>query len=409
MQKKKILVVNSDLTGVGYFRSLNPHIKLEELYPDEFSIEIDSKPDVTNPDYFKRFDLLHFHRSLGPYELMEQTLKILKDLNIPAIMDIDDYWDPGMHHPAYYLIKNSGMAKKVEANLKMVDYVTTTSDIFKKEINKFCKNVFVIPNAIDPTEKQYIPNPELSNRLRFGYLAGSSHLKDLQLLDGVMSQLKSDGLQDKMQFVLCGFDTRGTTSEINKETGQVVGQRNITPMESVWFQYEQIVTDNYKTVSDNYRKHLLNFSTDEFSDISNEAYRRVWTKHISSYATNYNLFDVSIAPLAEHKFNQNKSNLKVSEAGFHKKALIAQDFGPYKHDLINAINKGGTINPNGNALLVDSYKNHKQWYQYMKKLIKEPGLVEQLQTNLYETVKDTYSIEAVSKQRRELYNKILNK
>jgi hypothetical protein len=41
MKKIKVLVVPSDRTGVGYFRSTNPHIALENLYSDEFSIDID--------------------------------------------------------------------------------------------------------------------------------------------------------------------------------------------------------------------------------------------------------------------------------------------------------------------------------------------------------------------------------
>ena len=36
-------------------------------------------------------------------------------------------------------------------------------------------------------------------------------------------------------------------------------------------------------------------------------------------------------------FNKVKSQLKVIEAGFHKKALIAQNFGPYQIDCINAV------------------------------------------------------------------------
>ena len=75
-QKARILVVNSDLTGVGMYRSINPHIKLEELYPDEFTVDIDGNPDVSNPDYFKKYDLVHFHRSLGPYEKMADTMKM---------------------------------------------------------------------------------------------------------------------------------------------------------------------------------------------------------------------------------------------------------------------------------------------------------------------------------------------
>ena len=53
--------------------------------------------------------------------------------------------------------------------------------------------------------------------------------------------------------------------------------------------------------------------------------------------------------------------------------------------------------------MVESGRNHKQWYQHIKRLITNPEQIEILQTNLHNTVKDTYSIEAVTKNRRELY------
>ena len=39
-------------------------------------------------------------------------------------------------------------------------------------------------------------------------------------------------------------------------------------------------------------------------------------------------------------FNRMKSQLKVIEAGFYKKALIASDVGPYTIDLNHALDKG---------------------------------------------------------------------
>ena len=41
MSKLKILVVPSDRTGVSYYRSTIPHIKLEEYYPKDFYVDID--------------------------------------------------------------------------------------------------------------------------------------------------------------------------------------------------------------------------------------------------------------------------------------------------------------------------------------------------------------------------------
>jgi hypothetical protein len=413
MSKKiKVLVVPSDRTGVGYFRSTKPHIALEQNYPNEFHVDIDYEPKLNDDNWLKQYDIIHYHRTLGPYDRCNEFVEKANKLGIITIMDIDDHWSPGQHHPAYLMIKNSEMDKKILNNIKGATNITTTTPIFADEIKRFNNNsIHVLPNAIDPNEKQYIPNPESSDRLRIGWLGGSSHLKDLEILEGMVGKLKSDGLLDKVQFVVCGFDLRGSITMIDENGKQT--QRPIRPKESVWYKYEQIFTSNYSTVSEEYKDFLLSFKKGEYEDIANEPYRRVWTKPISTYATNYNFFDVSLAPIVEHNFNRVKSQLKVIEAGFHKKAIIAQDYGPYQIDLENYYEKpkkGQQIpdtNPNGNALLVRTSKNHKDWYRNVKKLILNPNMVEDLSIKLHNTVKDTYSINAVTSKRRDLYLKLL--
>jgi glycosyltransferase involved in cell wall biosynthesis len=405
MSKIKVLVVPSDRTGVGYFRSTKPHIALEEKYPDEFHVDIEYEPELNNDEWLKQYDVIHYHRTLGAYEQQEALLNKLDNLGIATIMDLDDYWSPGQHHPAFLLIKNSGLDKMILNNIRIAKNVTTTTSIFAEEIAKHNKNVYVLPNAIDPNEKQYTPTPEKSDRLRIGWLGGSSHLKDLEILKGVVGRLHNDGLLDKVQFVLCGYDLRGTMTIIDEQTGQQT-QRPIKPTESVWYHYERIFTEDYTTVSPEYKEFLLKFKNEEYPNVANEPYRRVWTKPISSYASNYNLFDISLAPIEENIFNKVKSQLKVIEAGFHKKALIAQDFGPYQIDVKNAYQFGGGWDVNGNGILIETNKNHKDWYKFIKKLILEPELVQQLSENLHNTVKNLYSVEAVSDSRRDLYKKL---
>jgi glycosyltransferase involved in cell wall biosynthesis len=405
MKKIKVLVVPSDRTGVGYFRSTNPHIALEGLYSDEFSIDIDYEPQLDNDDWLKRYDIIHYHRALGPYEKMPQLLNRLDNLGIVSVMDLDDYWSPGPHHPAYHIIKSSGLDMKILDNIKIARNVTTTTPLFAEEIKKYNKNVFVLPNAVDPKEKQFTPKPEKSDKIRIGWLGGSSHLQDLEILNGVVSKLKTDGLIDKIQFVLCGFDIRGTHTDIDSKTGEQ-RVRAITPIESVWYRYEKIFTDNYSIVSPEYKNYLMKFTTEEYPNVQNESYRRVWTKPISTYASNYNLFDVSLAPLEENIFNKVKSQLKVIEAGFHHKAIIAQDFGPYKIDLNNAIKYGGGFDETANGILIETRKNQKDWYTALKKVIQNPEIISVLQENLHNTVKDTYSMERVTEQRKDLYKQL---
>ena len=44
MSKIKVLVVPSDRTGVGKFRSVDPHVFLQNLYGDDFHVDIDYEP-----------------------------------------------------------------------------------------------------------------------------------------------------------------------------------------------------------------------------------------------------------------------------------------------------------------------------------------------------------------------------
>jgi glycosyltransferase involved in cell wall biosynthesis len=425
MKKIKILVIPSDRTGVSYYRSTNPHLALENNYPAEFHVDIEYEPQIQSDEWLKQYDIIHYHRTFGPYEQMAAMNERLKKLGIISIMDLDDYWAPGPHHPAYLLIKQSGMDKKIVENLKTAEYITTTTPIFADEIKKLNKNVFVLPNAIDPTEAQFVPSLEPSDKIRIGWLGGSSHEKDLDILRGVVGRLKGDGLLDKVQFVLCGFDLRGTHTDIvqvvDPNTKQPIIDpvtkqpkiehkvRNIKPMESVWYRYEKIFTDDFKTVSPEYKEFLHKFVQEEYPNVANEPYRRVWTKPITVYATNYNLFDISLAPLEENIFNKVKSQLKVIEAGFHNKALIAQDFGPYQIDLTNAIEYGGTFDETANGILIEKNKNHKDWYVAIKKLIKNPEMIKTLQENLHNTVKDLYSLDKVTADRRVLYLDLIAK
>jgi hypothetical protein len=185
--------------------------------------------------------------------------------------------------------------------------------------------------------------------------------------------------------------------------------REIQPQESVWYRYEQIITNNYKITSPQHTQFLHMFVPQAEYPNTNESYRRCWTKDISQYATHYNNIDVLLVPLKQNKCNAQKSQLKVIECGFFHKAQIAQNFGPYQLDLVPMIEIGGNINENGNALLVDSSKNHKLWAKYITRLVKDRSLVTKLQENLHNTVKDKYSLKTVCEQRVKEYLKMMGK
>ena len=47
--------------------------------------------------------------------------------------------------------------------------------------------------------------------------------------------------------------------------------------------------------------------------------------------SHYNEIDVLLAPIEKNDFNYVKSPLKVAECAFSHTAIIASDYGPYKH------------------------------------------------------------------------------
>ena len=407
MSKIKILAIPSDQHGVGKYRILDPYKYIGENHSDEVHVDISFDVEY-NDDVFLNYDIVVLHSFIHKlnHDLNIKRINWLKEKGIKVVVDIDDFWNVDQRHPMYKTIVAGKIPQKRVELLRSADFITTTTPIFadtiKKKLN--LNNVFVFPNAVNPDEPQFQPTPTKSDKIRFGWLGGSSHLHDIELMSSGISSIHYSH-KDKVQFVLCGFDLRGEVTEMDPQGNQ--RKRPVMPHETIWFRYENMFTDKYKVLDEEYKQYLLKFSDIPYNDID-KPYIRKWTQNISKYAFNYNSFDVSLAPLVETDFNSNKSQLKIIEAGFHKKAVIASDVKPYTLDLISAYDNGG-FNNSGNALLVQPRKNHKDWARMMKRIIDNPNMIEDLGNRLYETVKDKYSLKNVSKDRVQFLKSIINK
>ena len=81
MSKINLLVIPSDRTGVGKFRSVDPHIFLQNLYGDDFHVDITYDAPVNDLEFFKKYQIVALHRSIGPdfdkaNELIQQLNKL---------------------------------------------------------------------------------------------------------------------------------------------------------------------------------------------------------------------------------------------------------------------------------------------------------------------------------------------
>lgn len=448
----KILFHNRDIAGVNYFRTQTPAQQLEKDYSDKFRVEINQELDFNNPntiDYLKSFHIIHYHRQLigGDINTAIRLANELKNAGVTLIVDIDDYWVLDKSHPYYKLSNDNKLHLDIIDNLKIADYVTTTTELFASEIRKITRkdNVMVLPNSIDPSwMKQFQDNrkPDPNGLVRVTYMAGSSHMNDMQQLKGVVNRLHSDPeTRGKFKVIVAGWDTEGNTTDvrfnqefgvelkkrklwnnktikaINKSNGNIdlipnlpedirenfrnnvfiSNQRSINSNESVYLEYEKILTDNYRIINDSeYLKWLEKYERDNY--VNESTYARRWTQKANIYAKVLDETDISIAPLADHTFNRMKSNLKQVECWTRKIPIVCSDIPPYNIDGVHE----------RNCLLVPNKKNNdKFWFKYLKKLILDEEYRNQIGQNLYDDFSDKYHLATVTKKRAEFYEKLV--
>lgn len=402
-KKYKILIAPSDLAGVGHFRSIWLAQQIDKAFSEDFYVEINVMPDCSDIEYLKSFDLIHYHRQLGQYEKMDGLFKTLKEAGVILVMDLDDYWAPPQTHPLYGIAIKEKIAEKITKTMRLSDYVTTTTDIFAKEISKYNKNVLVMPNGLDMNQQMWKDeDTKINDKVRISWIGGSSHEHDLMLLKPSMKLLHNDeSLRGKYQIVMCGYDTRGQVTIVNQDGSQHT--RKITPAETIWNKFEDIFTDNHNPniVSPEYQKWLKKYKNEPYpnGNILEESYVRRWTLPLTQYGKHYNYCDVCLAPLVDNTFNEVKSELKIIEAGMKKKVLIAQDFGIYKKLLKN----------NETGLLITKPMNERGWYGQIKKVIEDKDLREKLAANLHNFVKERYNLEHLTEDRIEIYHEMLEK
>jgi len=400
-------------------------------------------PDII--DYLKTFHIIHYHRQfLGETSQMLKLAEELRKSGTILMVDIDDYWVLHKQHPFYQMSLEKKLHIPIVENLKIADYVTTTTDLFAEEIRKITgkDNVGVFYNSIDPTwMKQFQNNwkPDPDGLVRITYMAGSSHMGDVQQLEGVINVLNSSSdTHGKFKVTIAGWDTEGSTTDItfnqefsaelqrkglwthdvvkaiNKSRGDVdqipkisqelkdkyrgkifsSQQRDIKSEESVYLIYEKILTDNHRLIDNpDYLQWLMNFERNvEYESEGN--FGRRWTQKANTYAKVLDETDIVLAPLADNSFNKMKSNLKQVECWTRKLPIVCSDIPPY-----NVHGKHME-----NCVLIPAEKNaHKYWKKYLKRLILDADLRKQLGEQLYEDFKDEYNLATVTKKRAEFY------
>lgn len=391
----RILVHFNDKSGCTLHRLILPHSHFADY---EITWGFDNTcSKEENINSLADYDILVFHRLLPDGWIEEIKEKFPK---LIIIADTDDTWDLPSQHLLYSTYKNYKIDEKIKKHLQLANYVTTTTEILADKIRVLNPNVVVFPNALMPSTP--IENP--SNKIRLGFIGGVTHLTDMALLEGITDFLPKD-VMDKVQFVLCGFDK--ATQKIVNPDGTIT-EHLMDWEKAPYVKMEKMLTNNYSIVSPAHKEFLKRYEYGlEF--VSDEPYRRIWSKDIWTYMDAYNDIDVLLVPLLDNGFNKYKSELKFIEASAKHKAIIASDVYPYKICAINAINKGGEINPDGNCLLVNNQKGVRGWAKAITKIVRDSDLRGMITTNLSKlTEEGYYNLREQQHQRSNFYYNILN-
>ena len=419
----KILVITdkANLTGINWHRMIMPHNDLAMNY-EGVQCQAAISMDTVDDESLKDFQIVVFSRIVSDSERTKEIIDRAKKLGLKVIIDIDDYWKLHSKHEMNGIYEAKNVANQTLEGLKQADWVTTTTEHFADKIREFNTNVTVLPNSIANNDEQFWSEPTQSERVRIGWIGGIFHKEDLALVYNGFKDVWKDIKHDKFQFCLGGWNYPNKLNYIK----QVVNDSRSSPDIKILFgryigyleqgidvpdkyifndtfgnvqQYDLIegyMTDFLKYPKDEAYKEYLKKKVAEGNEVGiNQPYTRLPVEKPNTYGTLYNSLDVSLVPLIANNFNSFKSQIKIIEAGFMKKAVIVSNVMPY------------TIDCNSkNSILISPSKRGEGWGAAMKSLILNPNKREDLAEAMHETVKDKYAMETVNKVRYDLYKKL---
>lgn len=432
--------------GIFYHRVDRPHTKLNSLGYAKCDIINDYVKDIES---LKGYDMVIYHTAItkDPNDMASAIAK-LKSWGVKVVMDIDDYWEVEITHALYQIFKERKRKENCIMQMKMVDAVSCATPYLANLAKKYNKNSFVVVNSIDFDEPQYMPQKDhrlkSEGRVYYGMVTGSSHRADVKLIESLWNPINAK-YANNFGTVIAGYNlggeqkiltyltdgliedltryrllTRDIISHIAKSKGRIDKilpsnlvekygtqlqlreiRQAMPPKQTVWYYYEQVLTGNFHTVTD-YRhvQHLHSFERTPF-DNGDMEHIRLWTRPASEYAKNYSALDIALAPLVDNTFNRCKSNLKLLEAGAHKKPVVASKVGPY---LPLGPDSGDW---HGKKLFLVDERRTRDWVKFVGRLIESDRLRADMGGELHQWVKENYDMGKVSAVRAEIYEKII--
>lgn len=349
------LYYNAHPTGVSFYRLELPHSRLHTLYGEHVSFFSVEKIQEMTTDELRIIDVFIINRTWAAVlEAVEPVANILRQYGAKIILDMDDYWTLEPGHAFYDEYRKKNMSAIIERHLELADAVIASTKYLRDAILPFNSDVTICENIPHELYEQFKPAPTYSQHIRFGYFGAGQHLEDIKTIEAPLAKLAFDNsLDGKYRIYMAGYH----------------------PNNAVGHQYERI------------------FSCDG----KNENYCRIQSTDVYSYVGGYNFVDVALAPLKFNKFNSYKSELKIVEAAWMGKTIIASALPMYRDCIEHGVD----------GFLVQE-KRPMDWFEFMRELILNPGMAAEMGAKLREKLIGKFNIDETTKRRYELYKRIKN-
>jgi O-antigen biosynthesis protein len=347
----KILWLHRQPSAVGSYRCKSParwlseHKLAEVTCPSKPYPILKPSPQAWLENYLdKDYDILAVDRAINMNDLPLLAGFRHHSPNCRMVVDTDDDWTKvpwwNTAHGSYK--PGQGPYEAGRAHFKLAEITSVSTEPLTKAFASMTHSVKVAPNGIDPRDWEGLPmNPDRSSdpRVRILYGGASGHYGDM------------DDAREGLEAIIANPPV---------------------PMRLICF---GAVPQWIHEASKKWPDRVVRLPWVSFEDYP--------------AAVAWGGFDIAIAPLAVHPFNDCKSNIKWLEAGAQRIPFLCSDVGPYSEI------------PSDCAVKVSN--TPIQWAEGLSALLKDTAFRERLKTKAYEAVHDQFTIDKTAPKWLEVF------
>ncbi len=265
----EIFYLVADFHACGWYRCHTPGMELNKrghhvMLHDKLPME-----------HLPMLDVIIFQRQCDPYfgHMMDEANALGKT----TVFELDDdLWNIHPTNPGYKFWHQTEVIRGLEECIRKAKVVTTTTPALAKILNRFNKNVHILPNML-PAEEWQVKKKRKRNKIVIGWAGSKHHWTDLLILRGILDQILNE--YPNVEF-------------------QIVGPEYVPFM-----------------------KHERMIALDPVA--------------IEDYAKLLSGFDIGLAPLDDSQFNKGKSDLKFLEYAMAGLAVVASKVDSYSNTIIH--------------------------------------------------------------------------